>query len=197
MNNCSMSRVARRRDDARRRMLDAAVELIGESGVEGLRMREIGERADVGFGSFYSHFASKEELVAAVVADRVAAVTGPIMERAYACVDPAEGIAVAHRLFLRVALADPTLARMIVQLGEGELSDATGQALGGLLARDGRGDPDVLVPFAVGATLAVLRRMTEGRINPGFEDRSARVLLRACGVPDAEAAEIAAAPLED
>src|SRR5581483_11124334 len=62
----TVSRVARKRLQARSRLIEAASAVIAERGVEGLRLRELADRADVGFGSFYTHFASKEELVEAV-----------------------------------------------------------------------------------------------------------------------------------
>jgi AcrR family transcriptional regulator len=184
-------------------LLDAAVDLISEKGVDGLRLREIGERADIGFGSFYAHFASKEELVEAVVADRVGAVTAEMAERANAFEDPAETIAVAHRLFLRVAHTDPTLARLMIRLERGEdvLAGATVPVLTDVLRRgvaSGRfpeADTELLGPFVVGATMAVLRGMVEGTLGPGAEDKSARALLRACGLSDAEAAGLANRPL--
>src|SRR3979490_2988344 len=61
------SRVARRKEQARQRLVRAAAQIIVSKGTEGLRLREIADLADVGFGSFYTHFDSKEELIAAAV----------------------------------------------------------------------------------------------------------------------------------
>lgn len=200
-----MSRVARKQEDARRRLLDAAVALIAERGVDGLRLREIGEHADIGLGSFYTHFATKEELVEAVVADRVGAVTATVVARANASEDPAETIAIAHRLFLQVAREDPTLARVMVRLERGEalLTDVTLPILADVLERgvaSGRFpevDTPLMVRFVVGATMAVLRGMVDGDLDPGAEDDSARAVLRACGLTDDEAGRLATRPLTD
>jgi AcrR family transcriptional regulator len=40
---------------------------MAEKGMEGVAINEITEAADVGFGSFYNHFESKESIYAAVV----------------------------------------------------------------------------------------------------------------------------------
>ncbi len=48
-------------------LLDAAVQLMAEKGMEGGTINEITEAADVGFGSFYNHFESKEAIYAALL----------------------------------------------------------------------------------------------------------------------------------
>ncbi|MBN8933022.1 MAG: helix-turn-helix transcriptional regulator, partial [Rhizobium pusense] len=52
----------RRRARTRRALLDAARRVIGRQGVENVTIQEITDEADVGFGSFYNHFATKEDL---------------------------------------------------------------------------------------------------------------------------------------
>jgi AcrR family transcriptional regulator len=194
-----MSRVARKRERAHGRLLAAAVELIAEKGIDGLRVREITERADVGFGTFYNHFFSKQELVEAVVGNLV----NVIIERTLLAdtdqEDPAETAAIAHRSFVAVAYEDPQLARVIVNLDRAEavLETAAAPFLLPVLERGietGRfcdGEVDVMVSFIVGATIAVMRGILEGRLGPGADEASARTLLRACGLADAEAARLA------
>src|SRR5258708_39986734 len=57
-------RGARRKRETRARLLDAALKLMAERGMEGVAVNEITEAADVGFGSFYNHFESKESIFA-------------------------------------------------------------------------------------------------------------------------------------
>ena len=197
-----MSRVERKRRLARQRLVDAALELIAEGGVEGLRLREITARADVGFGSFYSHFATKEELVEAVVADSVGSLTEAIIEYATEVDDPAEQAAIAHRHFVRLAYEDPQLAWLIVHLDRADvlLEQASIPHLRPVLERgmaSGRftgGDIDLLISFVVGATIAVMRSILNGGLGADADAESARTLLRMFGVADAEAAEIAGRP---
>jgi AcrR family transcriptional regulator len=198
-----VSRVARKRSLARRRLIAAAIELIAEKGVDGLRLREIADRADIGFGSFYNHFASKEELVEAVVAEYVGSLTQAIIVSADEFEDPAQTAAVAHRMFVRLAYDDPQLAWVIVHLDRSDalLETASRPHLGPVLARGietGRFhgiEIEVAVSFIVGATIAVMRGILAGRLGIDADVGSARILLRACGLTDAEALELAAREL--
>lgn len=58
---------AERSDDMRRRVLDAAVALLGERGYAGLRTAEVALAAGVSKGALTHHFPSKDALVVAVV----------------------------------------------------------------------------------------------------------------------------------
>lgn len=60
-------RVGQRRRLTRARLLQAAYEVMSEVGVDGAKIKDITERADVGFGTFYSYFSSKDELAAQVL----------------------------------------------------------------------------------------------------------------------------------
>ena len=74
---------------AKDRILQAAVELMKEQGVNRVTMRAVAERAGVGLGSINYHFGSKDELlygaVSAIIGDGVA---GRYQPYAYAEVDP-------------------------------------------------------------------------------------------------------------
>jgi AcrR family transcriptional regulator len=78
----------RRRADAernRRHLLDAAQELFRERGLE-VGVGEIAERAGVGRGTLFRNFPTKEDLIAAIVVDRM----GEAIERAVALRDAAD-----------------------------------------------------------------------------------------------------------
>ncbi|MBZ9645285.1 TetR/AcrR family transcriptional regulator, partial [Streptomyces sp. PSKA30] len=57
------------REASRRRLLNAALEILAEEGYRGLTVKRVGERAGVSRGMVNYHFASKAGLVEAVVAD--------------------------------------------------------------------------------------------------------------------------------
>ena len=63
----------KRRDavDSRRRLLDAARELFGRRGVEGVSMYEIGRTAGVGQGTLYRRFEHKGVLCSALLAEQI------------------------------------------------------------------------------------------------------------------------------
>ncbi|MBL8360941.1 MAG: TetR/AcrR family transcriptional regulator [Rubrivivax sp.] len=58
---------AERSGETRRRILDAAVQLLGERGYAGLRTADVAEAAGISKGAQTHHFPSKDELVVAVV----------------------------------------------------------------------------------------------------------------------------------
>ena len=109
-------RHTRRRERTRRKLLDAAKALFARQGVENTRINEITDEADVGFGSFYNHFESKEAIVEAVLGEEVAA-HGTAVELVTADLDdPAEIVAVAHRYFVNLARIDPDWGWLLIRL---------------------------------------------------------------------------------
>jgi AcrR family transcriptional regulator len=69
------TRHQRRRSKNREALINAGHKIIAEKGIDAATMAEIAEAADVGAGTAYNHFASKDELVMAVmerVMDRLA-----------------------------------------------------------------------------------------------------------------------------
>jgi AcrR family transcriptional regulator len=79
------------RADARRNreaVLDAASELFAQRG-DAVQMDEIAERAGLGVGTLYRHFADKQALRAAIIGRRFEAVTG-LAESAEKIEDPGE-----------------------------------------------------------------------------------------------------------
>jgi AcrR family transcriptional regulator len=58
----------------RRRLLDAAAAAFSERGLD-VSVAEIAQRAEIGRGTLFRNFASKEDLIAAIVVDRMARAT--------------------------------------------------------------------------------------------------------------------------
>jgi AcrR family transcriptional regulator len=59
--------MARKREATRARLLAAAFEVMAESGVDAAKIKDITDRADVGFGTFYNYFETKDHLASAVL----------------------------------------------------------------------------------------------------------------------------------
>jgi AcrR family transcriptional regulator len=79
------NRNQRRRQRTRDTILAAAELVFRRKGIDGTTVNDITEQADVAYGSFYNHFKSIDEVVAALVAaslQRVADRTGGILEKA-------------------------------------------------------------------------------------------------------------------
>lgn len=192
-------RMLRKQQQTRRQLINAASKMIAEKGVAGLRLRDVTDLADVGFGSFYSHFSSKEQLVEAVVIDLMSSIARELIDRVTAMDDPAEAASAAHRWFVRNASVDQETARLIVHL---DRADVLFQEMIAPYARQmlqsgiesGRFrnfDVTTTLAYVVGATMAVTRGVLEGRLGPDAETASAEVLLVALGLDEEQAKDIA------
>jgi AcrR family transcriptional regulator len=211
-------RGARRRRETRSRLLVAALKLTAEKGVEGVAINEITEAADVGFGSFYNHFESKEALYAALLewvfedfADAMERVIGEIS-------DPAEVIAVSIRYTMMRALREPVWGQFLVR--EGFSARSVDHGLGRRLLRDIRkgiaakrlnvADPLMSFVSVAGTTLGAVSiglqsRSAQGQQSVTLKDlgsdlerlpeRTAKIALEALGLGRAEAEKIAYRPL--
>ncbi len=185
--------------------MDAARSVFARQGMDVTTINQITEEADVGFGSFYNHFESKEEIVAAVL-EQVVAEAGAAIDRATSDIaDPAEVVAIAHRSLIAWASTDPELAWLLVRLNASH--DALLTTLGSYAARDlkrgidaGRfsvDDRNIALIAAAGALIAVIRAVLEGRTGHHAGEHHAAAVLRIFGVPPEEAAEIASRPLPE
>jgi AcrR family transcriptional regulator len=173
--------------------------VIADKGVEGLRLRDVTDSADVGFGSFYTHFESKEQLVEAVCLELMSSLAGTLIAHVAELEDPAEAGCAAHRWFVRNATEDPRTARLVVQL---DRADVLFQKMIMPYARrllergvsTGRfRDVDVTttLTYVCGATIAVTRGVLDGTLGPGAETASGEALLGALGLDPEQAREIA------
>lgn len=102
-------RVSRKRSITRVRLLKAAYEIFSKKGLDAATVQEITDRADVGLGTFYNYFASKEEIATRVldcvihdVARRNDLATAAFKRTAPVSVQPT-----AIRLTLREAVTNP------------------------------------------------------------------------------------------
>lgn len=59
--------MAKRRRTTRARLLEAAYAVIAESGVANAKIKDITDKADVGFGTFYNYFDDKDALASQVL----------------------------------------------------------------------------------------------------------------------------------
>ena len=213
------ARGSRRRRETRGKLLRAAFELMAARGMDGVAVNEITEAADVGFGSFYNHFESKDAIHAALV-EQVFEGYADALDRALADLeDPAEVMAASVRHTLRRARADRTWARFLIREALSERMLQRG--LGLRLLRDIRlgqssgrfsGDDELVALLAIaGTTLTAISvevqhgespaalspelRRRLGLPSPEMPERVAAAVLTFLGVPAAEARRIARRPL--
>jgi len=198
------TRVDRRKARTRAALIAAAQELLAEGRVE-VSIQEITERADVGFGSFYNHFADKAELWDAAIIDTlrqhgdfVAAATADLA-------DPAEVFCVGLRVTGRLPRQFPQLAQVLANSGSRYLLSDEGlapQALRDIKAAVATGrfdvtDADLALVMTGGALLgllALLDARPEADADQLADEFAARV-LRSCGLSRADATKLVSRPL--
>jgi AcrR family transcriptional regulator len=196
-------RHTRRREQTRAKLVAAARTLFARQGVDNTRINEITDEADVGFGSFYNHFASKEAIVEAVLEETIAAQGAAIDTLTEAVEDPAEVVSVSHRYFVNLARTDPDWAWLLIRLDVSH--NVVLAALGPFARRDlKRGiktgrfhvtDEQVALHASGGALLTVMRGVLDGQLRKNADVQHAEGVLRLLGLPPDEAAEVARRPL--
>src|SRR5882757_1441775 len=110
-----VGRYERTRLQTRMKLVAAAKSVMARAGVEKATIAEIASEADVGFGSFYNHFSSKEEIATAVF-DAQTEKLAEVLDHVRASVsDPALVISFVQRLILHKAHLDPVWGWFIVR----------------------------------------------------------------------------------
>jgi AcrR family transcriptional regulator len=202
-----VSRLDRRKAQTRRALTDAAVRLIAEGREDRASIAEITEQADIGFGSFYNHFDSKEQLFQ-TAAEEVLERWGQMIDRATAGItDPAELFAVGMRISGRLGWTHPDIAGFLTGMGLDALDIPGGlapRALRDIEAGQASGrftvpDAEVALSAVAGGLLGLLRMCQRHpeRVDETTVDQLAEAELRLLGVPAGEAARLAALPIPD
>jgi AcrR family transcriptional regulator len=202
----SVNRLDRRKQRTRAALIQSAQGFIAR-GKLNVPVLEITQAADVGMGSFYNHFDSKEELFEAAVAD-VLDNHGALLDQLTASIeDPAETFASSFRLTGRLFRRRPQESQILLVNGLSLIWSERG--LGPRALRDielataaGRFTVDDLklaVAVAAGALLGLGKLLQEepARDDAAAADRVAEDVLRLFGVPAEEAHEICRRPLPD
>ncbi|MGW4535205.1 TetR/AcrR family transcriptional regulator [Nocardia sp. NPDC004340] len=158
------NRIDRRRERTRNALLGAARKFLAE-GRSTVSIQEITDEADVGFGSFYNHFDSKEQLfddalrsVLQIYSEFRDSIVAPYD-------DPAEVFAVSFRMTGRLQRQAPELVRVLLHSGMSVLLYEEGlapRARRDITAAQQAGrfepmDPDVAIMAAGGALLGLLQ----------------------------------------
>ncbi|HEX7537431.1 MAG TPA: TetR/AcrR family transcriptional regulator [Dermatophilaceae bacterium] len=200
------NRLDRRKARTRAALIRAAQTLIAE-GRTNVPVLEITQAADVGMGSFYNHFETKEQLFDAAV-ESVMDSYGQLLDALTAdIVDPAEVFATSFRLAGRLHRREPEMSRVLLNNALGLLSSDDGlapRARRDIQAGVDAGhfkvdDIDLAVTMAAGALfcLGQLLYNQPGRDDAIAADHLAEDLLRVFGVPAKQARRICTLPLPD
>src|ERR1044072_8057032 len=196
--------MVRRKARTRAALISAAQRLIAE-GRTNVPILEITQAADVGLGSFYNHFETKEQLFEAAV-EAVMGGDGQLLDDLTGDIeDPAEVFACSFRLTGRLYRTEPELSRVLLNNVLRLLSAASGPAprpRRGLAAAAEAGrfvitDLDLAVTMSAGCLLALGQLLHDQPDRDGDEttDRVTEGLLQVLGVPRRQAQRICRLPL--
>ena len=200
-----MAAVAVTGQASRASRLDRRKALIAEGREDRASIQEITDAADIGFGSFYNHFDTKDQLFQ-TASEEVLERWGQMIDRACAGMsDPAELFAVSLRISGRLGWSHPEMARFLTGAGLDVLDTPRGlapRALRDIKAGQAAGrftvaDAEIALSAVAGGLLGLLRlrQWHPERIDKASVDQLAEASLRMLGVPASEAARIAALDL--
>ncbi|MBB5916085.1 AcrR family transcriptional regulator [Nocardia transvalensis] len=198
------NRIDRRRERTRNALLGAAQKFLSERR-SAVSIQEITDAADVGFGSFYNHFESKDQLFDEAV--RAALRLYSEMRDSFVAPyeDPAEVFAVSFRMTGRLQRQVPEVVRVILHSGTSILLRDEGlapRARRDIIAAQEAGrfepmDPDLAV-MAAGGTLFGLLQLLDARPDAdagALTDEMAFRTLRMFGMTKRTAERLSSTPL--
>jgi AcrR family transcriptional regulator len=127
-NEQQVNRLDRRKARTRAALVAAARQLLTHSDPAEVSIQEITDLADVGFGSFYNHFDSKQALFDVAVEEVMEEHGAMLDEITGVIADPAEVFAASVRITARFPRTHPELARIIDRTGPRYLTPALPRA---------------------------------------------------------------------
>jgi AcrR family transcriptional regulator len=198
------NRLERRKAHTRAALIRAAQGFIA-AGRASVPILEITQAADVGMGSFYNHFETKEQLFQAAVTDALEQHGALLDELTAGLDDPAHVFAQSFRLTGRLHRRSPELSKVL--LGNGLALAGSDSGLAPRARRDiengaraGRftvRDPDLAMVVVAGAAICLGQLLHDHpeRDEAEASDQVTEDLLRMLGLSPGEAREISRRPL--
>lgn len=195
-------RVALRQERNREALVQAGYHVMSEKGIDAATMQEIAERADVGAGTVYSYFRSKEDLAIAVIERVMHDLAVRIDQVGASFDDPAQVYAYGVRTVIEAATQDLRW-RQLLNRPE-VIAEAMYRCHGPFATRDlenaaraGRFTfPDAKLTFKLAcyAIVGVSVAITRGEMEPEVVEPSVVRLLCMAGLSEADATALARKP---
>ena len=107
------NRFARRKARTRQDLLSAAARVLAHKGFHDTKIADLADEADVGVGTFYLHFETKDALFDALVEDTVARLKAAVDAARLAVDDPVERLRRANVAFCRFADQNREVFRIV------------------------------------------------------------------------------------
>lgn len=189
----------RKKEKTRRQLVAAGLRVLADKG-EALTVSDVVAEADVSNGTFYNYFDDRDALVDALAENLLLTLAATAAREPIA--DPALRFAVASSRVLRHAVEDATWGRVVLRLVDRpavhhnvvaylreDLSEGLAQG------RFDTGPTDVTLDQVMGLLVMTIRRIVSGEAQPDAPLHAVERGLRGLGVPERDAAELAAAAL--
>lgn len=192
----SPGRYRRARARTRAALLDAARQVMADSGVEGTTIADIAARAGVSPGTFYNYFDDVPAVLDALVGDLIGYIDAVLTDVHSLDLPPAERFVMGVDRVLRLPEQDPAWAWCLVRFEPtmARLREALSAHLAMRTSSVGRPSArrheGVLADVVIGTMVASVQSRLQGRADASANGLVAEALLRALGLPgdDARAA---------
>jgi len=192
-----------KREKTRARLIDAAVQVIGDKGVEAAAIQEIAAVAGVANGTFYNYFPTKEAILEAAAVDIGVGYCERISASYAHIADGAERMAIGGRRYQLLAIEQPDLARFMMSVAAA--SPIWAEQVGPyaradlmLGIRQGRfhvASPAAAMNLIMGTNVAGIQSVLAGTAGRGHVTAIAATILRGLGMTPKEADAVARRPL--
>ncbi|MBL8780601.1 MAG: TetR/AcrR family transcriptional regulator [Alphaproteobacteria bacterium] len=201
----SPTRTIRKRERTRGELVAAAETLVAARGIDAISIDDIVEAADVAKGTFYTHFADKDDLAAAIALRGRMELEAAITTLNRGVTDAGERMANGLSTSLAFAIANPIRARALLRLQPRAVDPAEQMnaglrgdiLLGVKTKRFWAASIDAAFATVIGGTLSAILRIsdTNHRVaDPhAFATDVVTTLLVALGLKQAEAKRLASA----
>lgn len=215
MGTAGISRGERKRMKTRSQLIEAAWKTAAGKSVDSVTVAEIANAADVGFGSFYNHFSSKDEIMEVAVSEFIEAHLKIFNDffsleegdwrgnkKRLKAVNPEEFVAFGLRLIIKQAEEYPEWARFITnrQIFPKYADEIFYKRLEFFLEQGKKSkqfninDVKAVGIYIGGATLQFLIFRAQGELQENAGEMLAELTLKMLGVEPARAIKIARLP---
>ncbi len=194
---------AQRRGRTRARLVQGALQVFAERGIDASVIDDLIRTAGVSRGTFYNYFRTNDDLLSAVsssLSDELMRLVDPVVREE---TDPAARIGTGIRLFFEVFRANPQLSAFVARGGMRVLSG--NNLVSEYLPRDlrdgireGRFTIDSVslgFDLVAGPVLATAYRLHSETVEPAYPVDLVRAILISLGVPQPDADGIARRPV--
>lgn len=195
---------AEKRERMRRRLIESAVLVFAEKGVDASVIDDVLVAAEVSRGTFYHYFRTNAELLTATSEEIDNELLSAIEERVGGLDDPAKRIASGMRLYFHTARRYPLLAKFLSRTGF-DINSPRNRFYEFLPIHVQQGmedgqfremQPEAALDLIAGTGLLALSRLSAGATAADYPEQIVAVIMRGLGVKESKIATLVAAQLE-